>query len=165
MNKRLIAGLLMALSFAGSVFAQDDDTLLIAEPGSSNLWTSDGPVGKPPRYSDKLTHRRVESCVAVGMIIESDGSTSAHRVLKVSMHPKAREDDAALRALVEQWGLSMAKAYRYTPGSDNPGAEPAYTANVFAAARGKAAEDLQEECEIADLRATLVQTDTPTPAR
>lgn len=155
----------MCLSLAARSFAQDGGSLLVAEPGSSNLWKAEGPVAKPARYSDKFTHRRVESCVAVGMIIESDGSTSAHRVLKVSMHPKAREDDAELRALVEQWGLSMAKTYRCTPGPDNPNAEPAYTANVFVAARGKAPPERHDECKVDDLRATLAQSDTPTPAR
>lgn len=159
---RSMAGVVMGLSLAGMALAQDDGTLLIAEPGSGNLWKSAGLSGKPPRYSDKLTHRRVESCVAVGMIIESDGSTSAHRVLKLEMRPEAREDDAELRALVEQWALAAAQIQRFEPGPDNPEAQPAYTANVLVASRGahRRGAGLEKECEIADLRSTIAQSDT-----
>lgn len=156
--KHVVSCVSLGLLLAGPALAQDD--LLIAEPGSANLWTSSGPVGKRPEYSRTLIHRGVESCVAVSMVIEADGSTSSHRVLKLAMRPQARENDAKLRALVEEWGVSMAKMHRYTPGPDNPKAEAAYTSQSFAAGRGGKPDSLMPECEITDLRSAVAAVGT-----
>lgn len=143
--------------------AASDESLLLVEHGSDNLWVAERVGGKPPRYSDKLLHRRVESCAAVGMIIEADGTTSGHRILDVRVRPQARANDAELVALVEEWAIANARQYRFKPGIDNPAAQPGFTAMWFGASRG-GTSSVVDECAVRDLKQALAQLDTARPA-
>lgn len=133
-----------------------DDSLLLVEQGTDNLWVAVPAQGKPPRYSDKLLHRRVESCAAVGMVIERDGTTSGHRVLNTKIRPDARAKDAELVELVQEWAIASARSYTFTPGRDNPTAKPGYTAMWFAATRGND-PGAADACAVHDLRQALSQ--------
>lgn len=165
-----LAGVLSACLLAAPVMAEraaehgdvatPDASLLLVEQGSSNLWDAQPRQGKPPRYPDTLLHRRVESCAAVGMIIERDGTTSGHRILAMKIRPEARAKEAAMVALVEEWAIASARNYTFKPGVDNPDASPGFTALSFSASRGA---NVVQECAVPDLRqavAALQASDT-----
>jgi TonB family protein len=73
-----------------------------------------------PVYPRMALRRGKMGCVALGYIIQADGTTSDHRVL--AFYPSDIFDKSAIKA---------AKQFRYAPSAQNPDKTPALSLNVF----------------------------------
>ena len=107
----------MAVSI--SAWAQDDDSVLIVSSGQLNAyWSSEKKVA--PVYPTQSLYSGEQGCVAVGFIIELDGTTSSHRV--VASFPSSNFDKSAIKA---------AKQFVYKPSGENITGEAVFTTNTF----------------------------------
>lgn len=101
------------------VLAQEPGSILVVN--SENLdtyWINEKKVA--PEYPTKSLRKGEEGCVAVGFIIEADGTTSAHRA--ITFHPSNNFTQSAIRA---------AKQFRYIPSEQNAGRNAVFTTNSF----------------------------------
>jgi len=121
MNKitfsKIFLSLYALISFAA--WAQDDESILfVTSQQLKPLWT---PVKKvAPVYPSISLSKREQGCVAVGYIIESDGSTSSHRV--VASYPANNFYESSIDA---------AKQFLYEATEANKKRVPVFTINTF----------------------------------
>jgi TonB family protein len=119
MIELLLSALLAAGAEPHATTLPPDEILVVDEDDRTRMWRV---VSAPPITEDLMTSRPKDACVSVGFIIESDGTTSTHRVLRSK--PKGEIDAAALATL---------KKWRFKPGPENPGRIPMYTTALFTA--------------------------------
>jgi len=100
-------------------WAQDDDSVLVVT--SDQVETYWSPVKKvAPVYPMKLIRNGEQGCVAVGYIIEPDGTTSNHRI--IASFPSNNFDKVSIEA---------AKQFLYEPSKQNKNREAIFTTNSF----------------------------------
>lgn len=143
---------------SASVWAQDKER--IANEGSiGDKWMlSDGETLATAQYPGYMAPRGDNVCIALGYLINKDGSTSEFSVLKQWNSESGEKEpvDGFWQAFavagadaVSQW------KFKPRPGVDNP--VPTRTVAIlgFNAGQGVDAAELRNHCHIADLRAHL----------
>jgi TonB family protein len=97
-------------AIAQVIFAIDDQL--------DEFWVVEKKVA--PEYPSRALERNIGGCVAVGFVIQPDGSTGDHEVL--AHYPSKIFDKSAIRA---------AKKFTYKPSDQNPDKVSVYTLNSF----------------------------------
>lgn len=120
--------------------AQDEATLPYMPPDQMDgPWENTRKVA--PVYPRRALNRREEGCAVVGYIIESDGTTSAHR--GITSYPSDRFVDPSIEA---------AKEFTYAASASNPDRVPVYTTSVFTYQLGRGEETNEQVREaLADI--------------
>jgi TonB family protein len=115
-------------------------------------WISEKKVA--PAYPTESLRKGEEGCVAVGFVIEADGTTSAHRA--IAYFPSRNFTESAIRA---------AEQFVYRPSEQNPERAAVFTTNFFTfqISRSPALDErkqkkLEDRCNAAAKRA--LNTDT-----
>ena len=103
--------LLLPLTATAQVILAVDDQL-------KEYWVIEKQVA--PEYPGRALVTGKAGCVAVGFIIQSDGSTSEHEVL--AHYPSK---------IFDKSGINAAKRFTYTPSDQNPDKVSVYTLNAF----------------------------------
>lgn len=103
--------LLFPLSATAQVIFAIDDQL-------KDYWVIEKKVA--PEYPERALSTGKAGCVAVGYIIQPDGSTSNHEAL--AHYPSK---------IFDKSGIKAAKRFTYTPSDQNPERIPVYTINSF----------------------------------
>jgi TonB family protein len=121
MNNRLFSITFLSLIITTSICAlakESDSVLFVSEDELDTYWIVDKVVA--PEYPEKSLRRLEEGCVAVGFIIESDGTTSTHKI--VAFYPTNHFNRSAIRA---------AKKFLFKPSEKNAGKQTVLTTNSF----------------------------------
>jgi len=121
MSKYLLSTIVLMLASTTSigVLAQEEETVLILLGDQLEAhWIYEKKV--PPKYPMSSLQNNEMGCVAVGFVIESDGTTSSHRV--VVSYPSKNFNKSAIKA---------AKKFLYVPSEQNSDREPVFTINTF----------------------------------
>ena len=96
----------------------DDSIPYFSADETNNYWVSEKKVA--PRYPSRALRKNEQGCAAIGYIVESDGTTSTHRV--IASYPSSLFDDSSIKA---------AKQFTYVPTENNSERQPIYTTNTF----------------------------------
>lgn len=84
----------------------------------TDWWITENKVA--PRYPQRAMDSSTQGCVAIGFIIEADGTTSGHRAIAAYPSP-----------VFNRSGMDALKKFRYTPSEKNPGRQPVFATNTF----------------------------------
>ena len=103
--------------------AASDDIRVVREADMSKFWTPRNP--KPPRFSKRILRKHEWACVAVGFVVEPDGTSSTHRILR------KEPDDPVL----DKSAIAAVKRWLFDPGPLNAAREPVYTTAMFSTFR------------------------------
>lgn len=95
-----------------------DGKVVTFDGPSNKLWINEKRV--PAKYPKMALRKRLDGCVAVAFIIESDGTTRKHRVLANSG-----------TTVFNYSAIEAAKQLRYSPTEINPEMTPVIVANVY----------------------------------
>lgn len=146
MGKCTLLKATVALVIAGSAYlhAQESETVLVVLGDElDTYWVAEKKVA--PVYPAKSLRNEEEGCVAVGYVIEPDGSTSSHRA--VVSFPSANFNESAIKA---------AQEFSYQPSQQNTMKIPVFTTTTFTYQISKSQkldpgrrEQLEEICETA----------------
>ena len=119
MIELLFTTLLAVASAAQSTSAAPapDEILVVDEDDRTKVWQI---VNEQPIRREDVEGTPQHACVSLGFIVESDGTTSTHQVLRSK--PKGALDAGALKAI---------KEWRFKPGPKNPNRYPMYTTAIF----------------------------------
>jgi TonB family protein len=121
MNKHLLSRITLGLATIASigVWAQESESILfVTSDQLDSYWIAEKKVA--PVYPTKSLRNHEEGCVAVGFIIEPDGTTSNHQT--VIAFPSSNFNKSAIRA---------AKQFVYKPSEQNSVREVVFTTNSF----------------------------------
>ena len=152
---RALFALLMTLSCAPVCAA--DKIRVVNEGGIRDEWTL--PAGfklAVPTYPSEYAAQRAEACVAIGYLINSDGSTSDFALLK--NWTSANVPSGSTREYWSAFAQASAQAlsqWRFQPRPEVQAARPVYTvATLLFAAQ---TPQLRARCAIPDLGASLLE--------
>ena len=150
---RALFALLMALSCAPAVAA--DMIRVVNEGGIRDEWTL--PAGYKlalPAYPAEHAGQQAEACVAIGYLINPDGSTSDFALLKswTSANVPNRSAQEYWSAFAQASAQALSQ-WRFQPRPEIQATRPVYTvATLLFAAKSP---QLRGRCAIADLTARL----------
>lgn len=113
----LIPAIALCVSVGASAEEPGSDLALNKE-GLVHYWVPEKRVA--PKYPGKSIRMGEEGCVAVGFVIESDGTTSSHRV--IASFPSENFDSSAIEA---------AEQFTYKPAEINTNREATFSTNTF----------------------------------
>ncbi len=138
MRMFIILGLVFSSSFG--VLAQEQESIPYVSPDQLEAyWITEKKVA--PKYTKRALRNGDQGCVAIGYFIESDGTTSGHRV--VVFYPSNDFEKSSIEA---------ARQFLYKPSEDNLKREVVFTTNVFTylISNGPRSDDKKQE-ELANL--------------
>lgn len=121
MSKYTLPGIFLSLSIITWIGAeaQDGDSILVVTSDQlDSYWTTEKKVA--PNYPRQSLSKGEQGCVAVGFIIEPDGTTSSHHA--VASFPSSNFDKS---------GIEAAKQFLYKPSDQNISKEAVFTTNTF----------------------------------
>ncbi len=98
--------------------SEPDSVLIVPSDELEQYWIVEKKVA--PVYPQKSLSRGEQGCVAIGFIIEADGTTSSHRAIAVS-----RSNN------FNQTATDAAKKFLYKPSELNTARQPVFTTNTF----------------------------------
>ena len=154
--KRWIEVLLVAVFASGLAKASGDDDIRVANEGGIGAWwqVADGASIAAPGYPGDALSGKHDVCLAVGYVIQADGSTTDHVVVN-------RWSDAGAGEQIEwdQFGKAASLAlsqWRFVP---KPGAVARATftvANFAFTGRGTPVDELRNHCKVDDVLDAVV---------
>lgn len=132
-----------------------DKIRVVNEGGIRDEWTLPAGVQLPiPTYPSAYAAERVEACVAIGYLVNPDGTTSDFALLKAwsSRNSSGRSAQEYWSAFA-QAGAQALSQWRFEPRPEVATARPVYTvATLLFAAKSP---HLRDRCAISDLAARL----------
>lgn len=156
MNVRhLLLGMLM-LSVC-TVVQAEDKIRVVNEGGIRDAWAlAPGAMLPVPAYPAAYAADQGETCVAIGYLLNADGSTSDFALLKSwsASEPK-RDRDAFWSAFANDASNALAR-WKFVPRPEVASPEPVYTVATFLFASKNAAE-LRKRCAIPSLAFRIVE--------
>lgn len=152
----IFLSLIIATSF--SALAQEQDSILYVAPDQLDAyWIAEKKVA--PKYTKRSLRNGEQGCVAIGFFIESDGTTSGHRV--VVFYPSNDFEKSSIEA---------AKQFLYKPSVQNLEREIVFTTNIFTylISSGRKPDDKKQEqlaniCKDAADKSLNTDTGMPVP--
>lgn len=109
----------LAFTSSFSALAQDQESIPYVSPDQLDaFWITEKKVA--PKYTKRALQNGDQGCVAIGYFIESNGTTSGHRV--VVFYPSNDFEKSSIEA---------AKQFLYKPSENNVNSEVVFTTNVF----------------------------------
>lgn len=158
MVKLRVVAMLCSVLAAGQLHAQTQEKIaIVSEGGIRDAWTLAPGAGLPvPAYPKAYEASGAEVCVAVGYLLNADGTTSDFALLKSwsSDEPKSGRDD--------YWATFAGDAsnalarWTFTPRPEVSAAKPVYTVATFLFGARNAGE-LRSRCAIPNLITRLVE--------
>ena len=150
---RALFALLMALSCWAALAA--DSIRVVNEGGIRDEWTL--PAGfklATPTYPSEYAAHQAEACLAIGYLINPDGTTSDFALLKswTSMNVPSRSAQEYWTAFAQASAQALSQ-WRFEPRPEVTAPRPVYTvATLLFAAQ---TPQLRDRCAISDLAARL----------
>lgn len=134
-------------------FAQaSNEDVRIADEGKIGAWwqLADGVRIGAPGYPEQALAGRHDACIALGYLIQPDGTTSDHVVVKRWTDASSTDE-----MLWDQFGKAASRelyGWKFAPRPGSGMARPTFTVATFVfSARGSQAGDLREHCSVEDL--------------
>ncbi len=156
-NRRVIAALISLVACSSALAQSKDKIAVVAEGGIRDAWTLAPGASLPvPAYPKAYEGTAAEVCVAVGYLLNADGTTSDFALLKSwsSDEPTMRRD--------QYWSTFAGDAsnalarWKFTPRPEVSTAKPVYTVATFLFGARNASE-LRNKCAIPSLMTRLVE--------
>lgn len=145
---RLLAGLLV-LCACGLASAQDKIDV-VNEGGIKTWWTlAPGTTLPVPAYPAGFEGNQAEVCVAIGYLINADGTTSDFSLLKFWSANEPKSDADSYRRTFAQDASNALARWKFAPRADVSSPKPVYTVATFMFAARSA--QLRERCAIPNL--------------
>lgn len=147
-----VAGLLIA-----SAAVAAGDIKVANEGGIKDAWTlAPGTALPVPAYPQAYADNQSEACVAIGYLLNADGTTSDFAMLEAwsAGEPKQGRDEY-WSAFAGDASKALAQ-WKFAPRPDVASPKPVYTVATFLFAAKDSAE-LRKRCAIPDLATKLVQ--------
>jgi len=153
--RRLLAGL-FALSVCMTVQAQDK-IRVVDEGGIRDAWAlAPGATLPVPAYPAAYAAEQAETCVAIGYLLNADGTTSDFALLKAwSAAEPRREREAFWSAFANDASSALAR-WRFVPRPEVASPVPVYTVATFLFASSNAME-LRNRCAIPRLAFRILE--------
>ena len=154
LSKALLVAALM-VGTAPAYGLSDQDIRVVDEGGIAAWWMlAEGSVITAPGYPEAVVAKRNDVCVALGYVIQSDGTTADHVVVK-------RWSDAPSEGEVawDEFGRAASLALSQWRFSPKPGviARPTFTVATFIfSGAGMPAPDLRARCDVEDVMTAVV---------
>lgn len=162
-RSRLIACLLLALA---SVSAMAEDKIrVVNEGGIRDEWTlAPGTKLPVPAYPAAYAASQADTCVAIGYLLNTDGTTSDFALLKAwSAGEPARERDAFWAAFAQDASAALAH-WKFMPRPEVKAPRQVYTVATFLFASPTPVET-RKRCAIPNLGLRLVELRNDTKAK
>lgn len=152
---RFLAGLL-ALAACAAVHAEDK-IRIANEGGIRDAWTLPPGATLPvPAYPEAYRANQAEACLAIGYLINADGTTSDFALLKAwSAQEPQRDRDAYWSAFANDAAAALA-LWRFAPRPEVKAPRPVYTVATFLFASA-APSETRKHCAIPNLAMRLVE--------
>ena len=158
----LASGLAASALFVGVASAQalfkTDDTIIANEGKIGDRWKlAEGATLATPAYPTQFAARGDDACVALGYLINPDGTTSDFAVLKqwTSSTGDAEPQDGYWQAFAQS-GADALSQWRFQPRPEVTGVRPTFTVATLAFTGAKGAGgDIRGHCTISDLAAVV----------
>ena len=156
---RCIAILIVLSCCFGIASAQslNDDDLRIANEGGIGEWwqLADGARIVAPGYPASAVAEKSDVCLAIGYVVQEDGSTADHVVVKRWSDAGAGAEDVEWDQFAKAASLALTQ-WRFGPKAGAV-ARPTFTVATFAfAGTGMPAQDLRQHCKVNDVLAAVV---------
>lgn len=157
--------LLVALAASVPVVGAETEFAVVDLDTLPSLWTL---VGRPkgPTYPREIFKKGMETCLAIGFVIDSNGQATNISILRTITN-KPGETDAL--AQIKSVALQAVTQWRYEPASGNASRKPVYTyttlsesfslTSVTGTVADKHAHEIENACRIADFPAAVARGD------
>lgn len=151
---RLLVFLLGLL--ATSIVGAEDKIAVVNEGGIGSAWMlAPGTTLPVPAYPTIYEDSHEEVCVAIGYLINPDGTTSDFSLLKFWAEKEPNGDADSYRAVFAQDASNALARWRFAPRPEVSSPKPVYTVATFLFA-AKSAE-LRTRCAIPSLMAHILE--------
>src|SRR4249919_350153 len=127
------------------------------EGGIRDRWLlADGVTLAAPVYPQEFVRRGDEVCVAVGYLVNADGSTSNYALVKAWSSAGATSEPApGYWSAFAEAAADALKQWRFKPRPEVTAATPVYTVGTFVFGMRGARNELRQRCIVPNLAARL----------
>lgn len=154
---RAVTALCLGLLLASGTASAGDKIRIVNEGGIAAAWTLAPGASLPvPAYPEAYAQDQKEVCVAIGYLLNPDGTTSNFALLKSWTQDEPKRDAAEFwQAFANDASNALAR-WKFAPRPEVTDPKPVYTVATFLFAAKNPAE-LRAHCAISDLAYRIVE--------